>query len=63
MDEKKRYVCDPQEDLYDSIRMEKNTWGAVNVRVETNESLSRASSVSMLLTSRLLRKSLTRISR
>ncbi len=38
VDEKKRYVCDPQEDLYDSIRMEKNTWGAVNVRVETDAS-------------------------
>ena len=34
VDEKRRYVPDPQEDLCDSIRIEKNTWGAVNARVQ-----------------------------
>lgn len=36
VDEKKRQVSDPQEDSYDSIRIEKNTWGAVNARVRVD---------------------------
>lgn len=38
VDEKKRYLSDPQEDVFDSIRIEKNTWGAVNARVESDAS-------------------------
>lgn len=36
VDEKKRLISDPREDLYDSIRIEKNTWGAVNARVKAD---------------------------
>lgn len=36
VDEKKRCAADPQEDVCDSIRIEKNTWGAVTARVRTD---------------------------
>ncbi len=36
VEEKPRYVVDPQEDVCDSIRILRNTWGAVSARVKAD---------------------------